>query len=88
MARIACIVENTLAGGIRLTWTDGPLAFPVYELAGKEFTAAAEAARSALGSVVECYFSADGGDSNATSAARSPLRSGSNFAFSSGFASR
>ena len=67
MARIVLVVQPTPTG-VNLTWYDGPASFPSYELPRKTLIAAADAARGALGPLVECYFSADACDANAASA--------------------
>ena len=68
MAHIVLIVQST-ASGVSLTWSDGPAAFASYELSAKSLTASAEGARKALGAVVECFFSEDGTDAPAATAA-------------------
>ena len=66
MARIVLVVQPT-TNGISLSWSDGPAAFSSYELSRKNLITAAEAARQALGSVVECYFSGETGEVNEAS---------------------
>src|SRR5438876_6623322 len=55
MASIILSVQPT-ASGVSLTWSEGPAAFPPYDLEGdlaKKLTDDAAAARAALGVVVE-----------------------------------
>lgn len=68
MARLACVVQPTPAG-VSVTWSDGPAAFAPYELPTRPLAAAADAARAALGAVVEGSFTDDGGDDPAAAAA-------------------
>ncbi|MFO0798483.1 MAG: tetratricopeptide repeat protein [Gemmataceae bacterium] len=68
MARLACVVQPTPAG-VSVTWSDGPAAFAPYELPARPLAAAADAARAALGAVVEGSFTDDGGDGPAAAAA-------------------
>ena len=67
MAQIVLVVQAT-PNGVSLTWSDGPASFSSYELPRKGLSTAADAARTALGLVVECYFSAEAGDAVVASA--------------------
>ena len=68
MARIVLVVQPAPAG-VSLTWSDGPAAFSAYDLPAKNLTRhRGLRPESALGGVVECFFSDDGADSAAATA--------------------
>jgi hypothetical protein len=68
MARIVLVVQPSPAG-VSLTWSDGPAAFPPYDLSAKPLASAADAARRALGAVVGCFLSGEPGELPAAGAA-------------------
>lgn len=68
MARIVLVVQPGPVG-ISLTWSDGPAAFPPYDLPTKPLAAASAAARDALGAVVGNFLSGDATELPAVSGA-------------------